>query len=84
MGGSLITTSFFRKGQDETDGMTGTPDQMLPSLLTVQEVARFLRVHVSTVRRWSNRGLLKSYRINPRGDRRFKREDVLAFLTKGQ
>jgi len=80
----LTTASTSNKGEQEIDGMRETPDQELPSLLTVQEVARFLRVHVSTVRRWSNRGLLKSYRINPRGDRRFKQEDVLAFLDKGR
>ena len=50
------------------------------STLTVREVACFLNIHVNTVRRWSDQGVLKSFRIGPRGDRRFKREDVLAFL----
>ena len=50
------------------------------SVLTVREVANFLNIHVNTVRRWSDLGVLKAYRIGPRGDRRFRREDVLAFL----
>lgn len=44
--------------------------------LRTRDVAHFLNVHINTVRRWSNKGILKSYRIGPRGDRRFKREDI--------
>jgi excisionase family DNA binding protein len=51
-------------------------------MLTVREVANLLHVHVNTVRRWSNRGILKSYQINVRGDRRFRQVDVALFLTK--
>jgi excisionase family DNA binding protein len=45
-------------------------------MLTTSEVARVLNVHINTVRRWSNQGILKAYRIGSRGDRRFRREDV--------
>ncbi|HEX9896641.1 MAG TPA: helix-turn-helix domain-containing protein [Dehalococcoidales bacterium] len=51
-------------------------------MLTVREVANLLHVHVNTLRRWSNRGLLKAYQINNRGDRRFRQVDVALFLTK--
>ncbi len=54
----------------------------LRSLLTVKEVARMLHVHDNTVRRWSNEGAIKVYRISSRGDRRFKREDIEDFLVK--
>jgi excisionase family DNA binding protein len=52
--------------------------------LTAGEVAELLNVHINTIRRWSNMGLLKSYRLGPRGDRRFRMEDVMAFVTSGE
>jgi len=51
-------------------------------MMTVREVARLLHVHPNTLRRWSNNGRLKAYRINPRGDRRFKREEIERFLAE--
>jgi len=51
-------------------------------MLTVREVARLLNIHSNTVRRWSDRGILKVYRITRRGDRRFKRKDITHFLTE--
>jgi len=51
-------------------------------MLTVREVAQLLHVHTNTVRRWSDRGLIRAYRISHRGDRRFRREDVARFLTE--
>jgi excisionase family DNA binding protein len=50
------------------------------SMYTTRELARFLNVHINTVRRWSDQGILKSYRIGPRGDRRFSMDDVIGFL----
>lgn len=51
-------------------------------MLTISEVAMMLNVHINTVRRWSNQGLLQSYRIGSRGDRRFRKEDIVSFLAK--
>jgi len=53
-------------------------------MLTVGDVAQLLGLHVNTVRRWSEKGILKSHRIGPRGDRRFWREDVNGFLGQGE
>ena len=50
-------------------------------LLTISEAAEFLHVHANTLRRWSDVGLLVSYRISNRGDRRFFREDLVHFLS---
>jgi len=50
-------------------------------LLTARQVARLLNVHVNTVRRWNDRGILKAYRIGPRGDRRFNKDDIEVFLA---
>lgn len=56
------------------------PRRMEP-MLTTSDVARLLNVHINTVRRWSNQGTLKTYRIGARGDRRFRREDIASFLS---
>ena len=50
------------------------------NLLTVTQVAQLLNVHPHSVRRWADSGLLDCYRIGFRGDRRFKSDDVEAFL----
>lgn len=52
-------------------------------MLTVKEVADYLHVHINTVRKWSDEGILKSYRIGPRGDRRFNSQDVEYFINFG-
>jgi len=52
------------------------------TMLTASELANLLNVHINTVRRWSNRGILKVYRIGPRGDRRFSKEDIDSFLAE--
>jgi len=52
------------------------------AMLTVSDVAHLLNVHINTIRRWSNQGILKAYRIGSRGDRRFRREDIISFLSK--
>jgi excisionase family DNA binding protein len=54
----------------------------MSDLLTVREVARLLHVHPNTLRRWSNDGRIKAYRITARGDRRFKREEIERFLAE--
>ena len=60
-------------------------ESKLPArLLSVNEVAQFLGIHSSTVRRWEKRGLLKSYAIGLRHNLRFKQKDVLNFLDKGE
>jgi len=54
----------------------------LASLLTTSDVARLLNIHINTVRRWSNEGRLRAYRLGSRGDRRFQREDIASFLAR--
>ena len=52
----------------------------LPDLLTVREVAQILRVSPLTIKRWGKRGKLPAIRINSRGDRRYKKEQILYLL----
>ena len=55
-----------------------TPD----SMLTIKEASHFLHVHPNTLRRWGDMGRLRVYRINSRGDRRFKRVDITNFIAE--
>ena len=54
------------------------------NLLTLREVARLLRVHPNSVRRWADNGLIKSFRIGVRGDRRFMAEDIDSYLESSE
>jgi excisionase family DNA binding protein len=54
----------------------------ISDMLTVREVAQLFHIHPNTLRRWSNDGRIKAYRITPRGDRRFKREEIARFLAE--
>jgi excisionase family DNA binding protein len=50
--------------------------------MSTGEVARLLNIHTNTVRRWSRNGILKTFRVGPRGDRRFMPRDVQRLFQK--
>lgn len=50
-------------------------------MMNVNEVARLLRVHPSSVKRWQKSGALEAYRIGPKGSLKFRRENVLKFIN---
>ena len=52
------------------------------SMLTITEASRFLHVHTNTLRRWSDSGVIKAYRIGGRADRMFRQDDIERFLTE--
>jgi len=52
--------------------------------LSVTKAARMLGVHPNTVRAWSDAGRLRYYRINPRGDRRYRPIDLQRFLAAAE
>jgi len=54
----------------------------LPKLLTIRQAAEILNVHVETLRRWDKAERLKAIRVNERGDRRYKPEDLENYLKK--
>ena len=51
-------------------------------MLTTSELSRLLHVHPNTLRRWSDRGIIKTYRVGPRGDRRFSQDEITHFLAQ--
>ena len=70
----LSTCPFLNdKTQDETE---------ITEPYTVKDVSRLLHIHVNTARRWSDQGIIKSFRITRRGDRRFRKEDIARFLAE--
>ena len=52
--------------------------------LSVTKAARVLGVHPNTVRAWSEAGRLRYYRINDRGDRRYRLGDLQRFLAAAE
>jgi len=57
------------------------PSRPTDATLTVTRAAQVLGVHPNTVRAWSDAGRLRYYRINPRGDRRYRMGDLQRFLA---
>ena len=54
----------------------------LPEILTLKQAAEVLNCHPNTLRNWDNSGTLVAIRIGERGDRRYKKEDVLRVLEE--
>ena len=50
-------------------------------MLSARDVANILSIHINTVRRWGDQGVIKVYRIGPRHDRRFRLQDINHLLT---
>jgi diguanylate cyclase (GGDEF)-like protein/excisionase family DNA binding protein len=57
------------------------PPRPIDATLSVTKAARLLGVHPNTVRAWSDAGRLRYYRINPRGDRRYRLGDLQRFMA---
>ena len=51
--------------------------------MTLQEVADLFRVTTVTLKKWSDAGTIPCVRINSRGDRRFKKADIMKVLEDG-
>jgi diguanylate cyclase (GGDEF)-like protein/excisionase family DNA binding protein len=63
---------------------TALPPRPNDATLSVTKAARLLGVHPNTVRAWSDAGRLRYYRINPRGDRRYRLGDLQRFLAAAE
>ena len=62
----------------------GLPPRPTDATLSVTKAARILGVHPNTIRAWSDQGRLRYYRINPRGDRRYRVGDLQGFLAAAE
>ena len=50
------------------------------AVFTSGEIAELLHVHINTVRRWTEKGILKAHRIGTRGDRIVSQRHIDQFL----
>ena len=51
-------------------------------MLGIREAAKLIGVHPNTLRRWSDKNLVKSFVISSRGDRRYHKRDIDRFLAE--
>jgi excisionase family DNA binding protein len=52
-------------------------ESKIPPLLTLREACEILKCHPNTLRNWDRKGILKAVRIGERGDRKYRKEDIL-------
>jgi excisionase family DNA binding protein len=52
-------------------------------LLTLKQACEILNCHPNTLRAWDKKGYLVAVRFGTRGDRRYRKEDVMK-LTEGK
>ncbi|PIR47334.1 DNA-binding protein [Candidatus Uhrbacteria bacterium CG10_big_fil_rev_8_21_14_0_10_50_16] len=60
----------------------GEPKKLDDELLTLKEAADLLHCHPNTLRNWDNKGILVAVRFGSRGDRRYRKRDVLKLMEK--
>jgi len=53
-----------------------------PEILTLKQACALLNCHPNTLRGWDNKGILPAIRFGRRGDRRYKKDDLVKILQK--
>jgi len=56
--------------------------QKISQLLTLKEACEILNCHPNTLRKWDKDRKLKAIRFGSRGDRRYKKEDIIALIEQ--
>jgi excisionase family DNA binding protein len=51
-------------------------------LIKIKQAAEMLSVNPETLRRWDRQGKLKATKINKRGDRRYRIQDIEDFIKQ--
>ena len=54
----------------------------LPDILTLKQASEVLNCHPNTLRNWEREGIIECIRFGKRGDRRFRKADILKLLDK--
>ena len=75
-----IPSERLTNSSSKTTVTTAPNPRPTDATLSVTKAARLLGVHPNTIRAWSDQGRLRYYRINPRGDRRYRLGDLQRFL----
>ena len=76
-----VSSHFLLRARAVPDAFRPPEIDPIDATLSVTKAARLLGVHPNTVRAWSDAGRLRYYRINPRGDRRYRLGDLQRFLS---
>lgn len=58
-------------------------DKKIPELLTIKEACEILKVHPNTLRQWDKKGILEAVRFGERGDRKYRKIDILKLVNNG-
>lgn len=54
----------------------------MPDILTLKQACEILNCHPNTLRNWEKDGTIECIRFGKRGDRRFKKEDIIKLIAK--
>ncbi len=56
--------------------ITGINKKSQKNLLSISEVSKIFGIHKDTLRNWEKKKLIKPLRVGPRGDRKYRPEDI--------
>ena len=57
-------------------------EKKVPKLLTLKQACELLNCHPNTLRAWDAKGYLVAVRFGTRGDRRYKRDELMKIINK--
>ncbi len=52
----------------------------MSQLLTLKQTCELLKCHPNTLRKWDAKGILVAVRIGERGDRKYKKQDIIKLI----